>query len=230
MKNLSTIILRTIGRSLLRGWSLFERAMREVVRGTAWLTVRVIYVMLPVTALVVILSLASHGYLWIENKVMSEAHAAYRQGVQYVAVNHGYQLPRIEHPEEPFTIESAIRREFVVNGLPSGLVPVFRALVRHESGDKADAVSSANAIGYAQVIPANARFCGLPSPALLFDPEHNIACGVRIFASALKSQKGDLVRALKEYNAGAGRIDQSAENREYVGKVFKELVKLEMGE
>lgn len=228
MKNLSSHFLRALGRLNFRAWKILTRCLDVSIRASAWVLVRVLCVAVPVGVLIAIISASSHCYLYFEGLAVKEARAAYVQGVDYLAREHGYVVPVSVRASEPLTIEGTIKRELVVNDLPSGLLPVFRAMVKHESGDKLDAVSSAGAIGLAQVMPANAKFCGLPSPALLFDAENNIACGVRIFAHALKNQKGNLVRALKEYNGGAGRIDATQENRAYPDKVFAELVKLEI--
>lgn len=229
MKNLSSTLLRYIGRALLRAWVLFEKSMRIAVQASAWIAVRTVYVLLPVVTVIGILSAISHGYLALENRVLTQAHATYQSGVRYVAVNHGYQLPRIEHPSEPFTIDSAIKREFVVNGLPSGLVPVFRALVRHESKDDPNNVSSKGALGLGQVMPEHVKFCGLRTAVELFDPETNIQCAVRVFADSYRQNKSrGLIRVLQGYNASPKGIGIGKENQEYPDKVFAELIKLEM--
>lgn len=230
MKNLSSHFLRALGRLNFRAWQIFTRCLDVSIRASAWLTVKVLCVAVPLGVLLAIISASSHCYLYFENLALREARAAYVQGVDYLAREHGYVVPVSVRASEPPSIEDMIRRELIVNDLPSGLLPVFRAVIKHESGDRPDAVSKSGAIGLSQCMPANAKFCGLPSPALLFDPEQNIACGVRIFAHALRNQKGNLVRALKEYNGGAGRIDATHENRAYPDKVFMELAKLEIEE
>jgi soluble lytic murein transglycosylase-like protein len=84
-----------------------------------------------------------------------------------------------------------------------GISPnIFRALVRVESAWNPKAVSRVGARGLSQVMPANARRCGLKTPEELWDPVKNLHCGAQILAEDLKTYGGDMRNALKSYNCG----------------------------
>jgi soluble lytic murein transglycosylase len=82
-------------------------------------------------------------------------------------------------------------------------------VLRQESLFRADAASSAGALGVAQLTPATARETArrwqLPAPqrADLFDPRINITLGAARFAELLEQFDGQLPVALGAYNAGA---------------------------
>jgi soluble lytic murein transglycosylase len=85
------------------------------------------------------------------------------------------------------------------------------ALIRQESGFEPRATSAAGARGLMQMMPANgptlARAIGLADydPALLWQPDVNLAMGTRHFAEALRRYP-DRERALAAYNAGGTRV------------------------
>ncbi len=100
-----------------------------------------------------------------------------------------------------------------------GISPrIFRALVRVESAWNPKAVSPVGALGLSQVMPANARRCGLKGPEELWDPVKNLQCGAQILAEDLKTYGGDMRNALKSYNCG--RIN-CAPAEQYAAKVMK---------
>lgn len=80
-------------------------------------------------------------------------------------------------------------------------------LVRVESGFKRTAVSSAGAIGYAQVRPSTAKWL---DPTVetkdLFDAETNLHLGFRYLNYLLEEYNGDTRLALLAYNRGPGRV------------------------
>ncbi len=84
------------------------------------------------------------------------------------------------------------------------------AQMRQESLFRADAVSSANARGLMQLLPATARSTArqfkLPSPALedLFNPVINVPLGAVHLKSLIDNFDGQVVLALAAYNAGSG--------------------------
>ncbi|EHM09593.1 soluble lytic murein transglycosylase-like protein [Thermanaerovibrio velox DSM 12556] len=78
-----------------------------------------------------------------------------------------------------------------------------RAVMRHESGGREDAVSSAGAIGLMQLMPGTARALGVDPR----DPVRNLEGGIKYLAQLLERYGGDVERALAAYNAGAGRVD-----------------------
>lgn len=114
----------------------------------------------------------------------------------------------------PEVIDQAIDRAADRHGIPRGL---FRALVHVESRKNPDAVSPVGARGLSQVMPFNAKRCGLPSARLLFDPIANARCGAQILAEDLKTYGGDLRKALASYNCG--RADCKA-GQQYAAKVL----------
>ena len=78
---------------------------------------------------------------------------------------------------------------------------LLHALVRVESGYKAKAVSVVGARGLIQVMPANAKRCGLRDAGALFDPVANLRCGALILRQEL-DRLGNLHDALTVYNCG----------------------------
>ena len=95
-----------------------------------------------------------------------------------------------------------------------GLEPaLLAALVYVESTGRVSAVSSAGARGLTQLMPAAASDAaaalGLPQPTpeeLLTDSALNLRLGSRHLAWTLRSEGGDLERALVAYNAGRGKL------------------------
>ena len=88
------------------------------------------------------------------------------------------------------------------------------SLIRQESAFDPTAISSANAYGLMQLLPATARRTareiGLRSPAAsrLQDPNLNIRLGTRYFADLLKKFGGRIEMALASYNAGPERVQE----------------------
>lgn len=93
---------------------------------------------------------------------------------------------------------------------------VLRALVKVESNYRPDAVSPVGARGVAQIMPFNARRCGLAHDKKLWDAVHNVRCGAQILAEEL-DQHGDLKKALTVYNCGRVKC---AEGEKYASKVI----------
>jgi soluble lytic murein transglycosylase-like protein len=93
---------------------------------------------------------------------------------------------------------------------------VLKALVKVESAYNPKAVSPVGARGIAQIMPFNAKRCGLPNADHLWDPTYNLRCGARILREEL-DQHGDLQRALTVYNCGRVKC---AEGQQYAKKVL----------
>jgi soluble lytic murein transglycosylase-like protein len=97
------------------------------------------------------------------------------------------------------------------------------AVISVESAGRADAVSSANAQGLMQLIPATAERFGVTDP---FDSAQNIKGGVQYLHWLMERFGNDVVLALAGYNAGEGAVDRNggvppyAETRDYVPKVL----------
>jgi len=97
------------------------------------------------------------------------------------------------------------------------------AVISVESAGRADAISSANAQGLMQLIPATAERFGVTDP---FDTGQNITGGVRYLHWLMERFDNDVVLVLAGYNAGEGAVDRNggvppfAETRDYVPKVL----------
>lgn len=97
------------------------------------------------------------------------------------------------------------------------------AVMGIESGGRADAVSSAGAVGLMQLIPATASRFGVTDSA---DPVQNLRGGVAYLDWLMKHFDGDPLMVLAAYNAGEGAVKTNggvppyAETRAYVPKVL----------
>jgi len=93
---------------------------------------------------------------------------------------------------------------------------VLQALVRVESAYNPTAVSKVGARGIAQIMPFNAKRCGLADADHLWDATANLRCGAKILREELDLH-GDLHRALTVYNCGRTKC---AEGQKYAKKVL----------
>lgn len=86
-------------------------------------------------------------------------------------------------------------------GVPGDL---FLGLVEVESGWDENAVSSAGAMGLAQLMPVTAyEVCDLDDP---FDADQNLTCGASYLGELLQRYQGDVDVALSAYNTGPGTV------------------------
>jgi soluble lytic murein transglycosylase-like protein len=99
------------------------------------------------------------------------------------------------------------------NKLPPAL---FLALIQTESSFKTKAESSKGARGLTQVMPFNAKRCGL-HPDQLWDLSLNLACGALILREEI-DRTGNLFDALTVYNCGKTRCRAG---KNYAKKVIK---------
>ncbi len=93
------------------------------------------------------------------------------------------------------------------------------AIVRQESGFRADAASNANAFGLMQLTPATAaRVVGddklARDPTPLSDPGFNLRVGQDYVSNLLGLVQGDVLRAVASYNSGPGTIIKTAKRME----------------
>lgn len=142
-------------------------------------------------------------------------------GSLYVRSGGNYHLDRRigrAHQITKGTIESEIRRVAKHRGLPPKLV---LALAKVESSLNHRAESHCGARGVTQVMPVNAKRCGLKSDDL-WDPTHNIACGTLILRQEIE-RVGNVKDALSVYNCGKVKCK---EGQEYAQKVLKTMEKL----
>lgn len=79
------------------------------------------------------------------------------------------------------------------------------AVANAESGYRADAVSSAGAVGVMQLMPGTAASLGVTDS---FDAKQNIDGGVRYLKQMLGMFGGDTAKALAAYNAGPGAVQK----------------------
>lgn len=102
--------------------------------------------------------------------------------------------------------------------------PLLHALAVTESGKSPTAVSPKGAIGVLQVMPFNAKRCGLPHHGRLWDEATNVECGARILAEELATYKGDVGKALRAYNGGDKCVKaRCSESEAYVVKVMSNV-------
>jgi soluble lytic murein transglycosylase len=100
-----------------------------------------------------------------------------------------------------FDVREASRR----TGLSQDLI---YAIIRQESLFRADAGSSAGALGLMQLLPSTARIVArraqlpMPSPPQLLDPAVNIPLGSRYLADLVQRFDGEIALATAAYNAG----------------------------
>lgn len=141
--------------------------------------------------------------------------------VDTAAVRLGYEKPAPE--PTPLDAMALAEREALRHGINPSLV---RALMRVESGNKENALSPKGAIGLLQIMPANAPWCGLRNAKDLWEPEHNIRCGVKILAESLKARRGDVTEALMVYNGGTYAVkNRYPESVKHARLVLAEMAK-----
>jgi transglycosylase-like protein with SLT domain/uncharacterized protein DUF4124 len=100
---------------------------------------------------------------------------------------------------------------------------LVRAVIQAESAFNANAVSRKGAVGLMQLMPDTATSLNVLNP---YDPEQNIAGGVRYLRYLLDRFNGNVPLALAAYNAGETRIRDSRipripETREYIRRVLR---------
>jgi len=144
---------------------------------------------------------------------------------------------RVERSANLSRFDGQIKRASVRFGVDPVLV---RAVIRAESGGRADVVSRRGAVGLMQLLPSTAAEYG-PSLGLnqvdLKDPATNILLGTYHLARLLAQFDHDPVLALAAYNAGAARVKRwlskhpacssreiisraaAPETRRYVGRI-----------
>lgn len=100
------------------------------------------------------------------------------------------------------------------------------AVANAESGYRADAVSSAGAVGVMQLMPGTAASLGVEDS---FDAKQNIDGGVRYLKQMLGMFGGDTSKALAAYNAGPGAVQKYGgippynETQAYVRNIMSDI-------
>jgi len=126
----------------------------------------------------------------------------------------------------PQEIRALVRELAPKYGLDPKLV---LAVIKVKSAYQSDAISSANAQGLMQLIPATAERFGVRDA---FNPTANISGGMRYLRCLLKYFGGDVTKAVAAYNAGEdavrryGGIPPYREAQNYVRKIRRLYQKL----
>lgn len=112
----------------------------------------------------------------------------------------------------------SILEEEIVKAADAFQIPrgIFKALVKVESGGNPKAISHVGARGVAQIMPFNAKRCGLSGPDKLWDAILNLRCGAQILSEEIE-QHGDVHAALTVYNCGKVRCPAG---KQYANKVI----------
>ena len=110
-----------------------------------------------------------------------------------------------------------------------GLNPeIIAAMVRHESGFDARALSPRGARGLMQLMPATAERFGVSQHDLL-DPQHNLEAALRYLSWLANRYDSDLTLVLAAFNSGEGTVTRFngvppyRETREYLRRIFRDL-------
>jgi len=109
----------------------------------------------------------------------------------------------------PRPYDDEVRRAATRTGLPASLI---YAIIRQESLYRADAASSAGALGLMQLLPstaqATAKKAGLPPPSrqALLQPSVNVPLGSAYLRGLLDRTDGQWPLAIASYNAGPGAV------------------------
>ena len=108
-----------------------------------------------------------------------------------------------------FVLAAAITPEEAVRRAEENNPSLAFRLVQVESRFKHNAVSSASAIGYTQLMLATARFYDRDiTREELFDRDTNLRIGFRYLHDLLEMFDGDMHLALLAYNRGPARVEE----------------------
>ena len=118
-------------------------------------------------------------------------------------------------------LEPAVKKYAAQHGVDEDLV---WAVMSHESGFNPRAVSPKGAMGLMQLMPGTASLMGVTDP---FDPDQNIAGGIKYLDLCLSQFNQDIALALAAYNAGPQNVAKYQgcppfpETRQYVAAVLQ---------
>ena len=156
-----------------------------------------------------------------ENYTIDAYTSAKRSAEAYIASSLG--LVPFVPPEPELTAMELLEREALYQGVSP---QIARAIVDTETKGRHNSRSEVGAIGLMQVMPANAKRCGLKTSDALWDLKTNIQCGVQILREELENYKGDITKAARVYNAGPkGLRIKIPETEAYAAAVERYIVK-----
>lgn len=124
--------------------------------------------------------------------------------VWWPSINTRRPAPGVFRPLASPQLEALIFKYARLYGVDPSLV---RAVMRHESGFNAGAVSPKGAQGLMQLMPGTAALMGVSNP---FDPEQNIAGGVGYLRRCLDRFGHNIPLAVAAYNAGPDSVARCA--------------------
>lgn len=170
-----------------------------------------------ITSLVVC---TSYGVVAVHQYAVSWVDAEWRGAVEVVAKRYGYQVQVVRGRE--LSRDELVTRAAMRKGINPTLL---RAKVRVESGGKQYAMSRVGALGLLQIMPENAKRCGLQVAELL-EEEKNIECGAKLFREDLDATQWRVVEALERYNGGPKCVGgKCAESIKHARLVLAEMAK-----
>lgn len=118
-------------------------------------------------------------------------------------------------------IEDLVERHAEANDVPPALA---HALVQVESSYNPKATGSNGEIGLLQIKPKTARAVGYKGSAKgLYDPETNLAWGMKYLGKAHDLADGDTCGTLLRYNAGLDAKRKSAASNKFCAKVKRKM-------
>ena len=132
----------------------------------------------------------------------------------------GLKVTYLSAPKLSAQIDPLIKKYGKRYGIDENLI---RAVLQKESGGNPIAVSPKFAMGLMQLIPETAIAMGVEDP---FNPEQNIAGGVKYLKYCLDRYAQDVILALAAYNAGPeavkkhGGVPPYAETQQYVASII----------
>lgn len=157
---------------------------------------------------------AAEGYLDAERYLTSAAYHYKIEALRYVGLQPVPSDKSIDDMIDAAADKHGIKR------------PLLHALAITESNKSPTAVSHKGAIGPLQVMPFNAKRCGLPHHGKLWDEATNIECGAQILSEELETYDRDIGKALRAYNGGDKCVKaKCSESEAYVVKVMSNVGK-----
>lgn len=173
--------------------------------------------------------LFAHAFVTFQSDCVRAANSVASAAVEVVAENAGYvrAVPQMPAGDALAMVTAECVRQHVN---PSWC----RALLNTESARDQFALSGKGAIGYMQIMPANAKRCGLKKWQELFDDVKNIRCGVQIGKEEqdtylYRDQNGlavgpDLIKATRAYNGGPRCVNGGCpESEDHLRKVLARM-------